>query len=101
MTLGDLQNLTMLAVAHLEERSWANQIRLELKETAGREVSIGTVFVTLTRLEDHGLLTSQTGDAPDRGGRPRRIFTLTPAGWDALRATRAASERMWSRLEER
>lgn len=99
MTLGDLQNLTMLAVARLGRRAFAREIRTLLAEVAEREVSVSTIFVTLTRLEDQGLLKSAQGEAPTRGGRRVRIFSLTETGWEALRRTRKASERLWSGLE--
>lgn len=99
MTLGDLQNLTMLVVARLGPRAFAREIRVVLAEVAGRDVSVSTVFVTLTRLEDRGLLTSSPGEAPARGGRQTRIFSLTKTGWAALRRTRDASERLWAGLE--
>lgn len=99
MTLGDLQNLTMLAVARLGSRAFAREIRAVLAEVAERDVSVSTVFVTLTRLEDQGLVISERGEAPARGGRRTRIFSLTEAGWEALRSTREASERLWSGLE--
>ena len=99
MSLGDLQYLTMLAVARLGSAAFARQIREVLLDVAQRDVSVSTVFVTLTRLEDQGLLTSERGDPPPGGGRRTRVFSLTDAGWEALRTTRAASERMWQGLE--
>lgn len=99
MSIGDLQNLTMLAVARLGPSAFAREIRDLLAEEVGRDVAVSTVFVTLTRLEDHGLLTSARGQPPARGGRPTRIFSLTEAGRVALRDTRTASERLWEGLE--
>jgi DNA-binding PadR family transcriptional regulator len=99
MTLGDLQNLTMLAVARLGPAAFAREIRDVLADVAGREVAVSTVFVTLTRLEDQGLLASERGASPARGGRATRVFTLTDAGWEALRRAREASERLWEGLE--
>jgi PadR family transcriptional regulator PadR len=99
VTLGDLQNLTMLAVARLGPRAFAREVRTLLSEVAERDVSVSTVFVTLTRLEDQGLVSSARGEVPARGGRRTRIFSLTEAGWEALRRTREASERLWSGLE--
>ncbi|MGD2071593.1 MAG: PadR family transcriptional regulator [Gemmatimonadota bacterium] len=99
MSVGDLQYLTLLAVARLGEEAFARRIRRTLRDVAGREVSVSTVFVTLTRLEDRGLLRSVRGDPPARGGRRVRIFALTDEGWDAVRATRRASDRMWKGLE--
>ena len=99
MTIGDLQNLTLLAVARLRDQAVSKRIRHELEEVAGRSVSVSTVFVTLTRLEDQGLLRSEKGEAPARGGRRMKIFELTPDGWEAVREARAASERLWEGLE--
>lgn len=101
MALGDLQNLTILAVARLGEAATARAVRELLAEAAGRDVAVPTVFVTLTRLEDQGLLSSAEGAPPERGGRRRRVFAVTDRGWDAVRSARAASERMWQGLEGR
>lgn len=99
MALGDLQYLTMLAVARLDARAFAREIRDLLRDVGGRRVSVSTVFVTLARLEDQGLLTSHRGSPPSRGGRAPRVFSLTDAGWQAVHQTRAAAERMWEGLE--
>lgn len=99
MSLGELQNLTMLAVAQLGARAFAREVREVLSRVAGRDVSVSTVFVTLTRLEDQGMLCSEWGTAPAGGGRPTRIFSITGAGWEALRQARDASERLWAELE--
>lgn len=99
MSVGDLQYLTLLAVARLGPRAVARDVRAELADVAGREVAVSTAFVTLTRLEDRGLLRSRRGETPDRGGRAVRIFELTEAGWAELRATRSANERMWEGID--
>jgi DNA-binding PadR family transcriptional regulator len=94
MSLGDLQQIAMLAVARLGEAAYGAAIRDELRRVAGRTVSVQTVWVTLVRLEEQGLTISADVAAPE-GGRPRRIFRLTPAGWRALEAARASAARMW------
>jgi DNA-binding PadR family transcriptional regulator len=96
VNLGDLQQLTMLAVARLTADAYAAVIREELIRTAGRKVSVPTVYVTLVRLEEHGLVEStETPLSEGRGGRARRVFRLTPAGWEALNDARASMARMW------
>ncbi|MCH7563290.1 MAG: helix-turn-helix transcriptional regulator [Gemmatimonadetes bacterium] len=96
MSLGDLQQLTMLAVTRLEADAYGAAIREELLRVAGRRVSVPTVWVTLVRLEEHGFVEST--EAPrDKGrrGRARRVFRLTPAGWNALDEARVSMARMW------
>ena len=94
MSLGDLQQLAMLAVARLGEGAYGAAIRDELGDVAGRQVSVQTVWVTLVRLEEQGLAASTEVAAPG-GGRPRRVFRLTPEGWRALQDARASMGRMW------
>lgn len=96
MSLGELQHLTMLAVARLGPEAWGARIQDELAEVADREVSVPTVYVTLVRLEEQGLVRSDAVPPEEgQGGRARRVFELTPAGWNALHESRAAMSRMW------
>lgn len=96
MSLGDLQQLSMLAVARLGQEAYGAAIQDELAEVAGRQVSVPTVYVTLIRLEEQGLVRSTEEPQPEgRGGRARRVFQLTASGWDALHEARKASDRMW------
>ncbi len=96
MNLGDLQQLTMLAVARLGDKAFGGAIQDELHQVAGREMSVSTIYVTLVRLEDQGLVESErTLPNPTRGGKGKRFFNLTPKGWQALEASKDALTRMW------
>ena len=96
MSLGELQHMTMLAVARLGDAAYGAAIRQELRSVAGRSVTVPTVYVTLIRLEEEGLVRSTPQAAPSsRGGRPRRVFRLTRAGWRAIEDAREAMSRMW------
>ncbi len=96
MGLGDLQQMTMLAVARLDTEAYGAAIREELQRVAGRNVAVPTVYVTLVRLEEQGLVeSSEAPAAGERGGRARRVFRLSAAGWQALDSSRAAMARMW------
>ncbi len=94
--LGDLQQLTMLAVARIGDQAFGGAIQDELNRVAGRDVSVSTIHVTLVRLEDQGLVVSKKNlPDPARGGKGKRYFSLTPEGWEALEASRGALSRMW------
>lgn len=96
LNLGDLQQLTMLAVARLGDNAFGGAIQDELQKVAGREVSVSTIHVTLVRLEDQGLVESKrTLPDPSRGGKGKRFFHLTPKGWESLEASRNALASMW------
>jgi len=98
--LGDLQQLTMLAVARLGKHAFGSAVQDELMRVSGRDVSVPTVYVTLVRLEDQGLVRSTNlRSDPKTGGRGKRIFEITPSGWEALEMSRVALERMWEGVE--
>ena len=101
--LGEFEALLLLAVLHLTEAdhdAYGSAIRTEIETRTGRPVPRGSIYVTLDRLEDKGLLTSRAGSASaERGHRPRRIFKVTPAGVRATRSSVEALTRMHRGLE--
>jgi len=98
--IGEFEQMTLLAVLRLREGAHAVAILDELDERAGRAVSRGTLYTTLERLEKKGLLEWTTEDGPpERGGHPRRLFTVTPVGIGALQDSRKALKRLWEGLE--
>jgi len=97
--LGDLEQLVMLAVLRLGEDAYGASIQRELAARARRRVSLGTVHVTLMRLENKGLVRSWLGEpSPSRGGKARRHYVLERGGEKALRAARDTMARMWEGL---
>lgn len=94
--LGDLEELTLLAVLRLGQDAFGSRIREELRRRADRSASISTLYVTLMRLEEKGYVRSWMGEpTPERGGKAKRYFEILPAGVEALEAVRTARERMW------
>lgn len=97
--LGQLEQLTMLAVMQLGEDAYGASVRTELERRAGRSLALGTVYVTLRRLENKGLVRSWRGEpTPERGGKAKRYYAVEPAGVEALRSAHEALGRMWNDL---
>lgn len=87
VVLGDLEQLVLLAVLRLNDGAYAVPVRAEICERAGRDVSRGAIQVTLDRLERKGLLRSRLGEpTAERGGKAKRMFTMTAAGSKVLQA---------------
>lgn len=79
--LGELEQLLLLALLRLGGESYGAAIRTEIQERVGRSITPGTIYPTLDRLESRGLLRSRASDPTnERGGRTRRVFTVTAAG---------------------
>jgi DNA-binding PadR family transcriptional regulator len=98
--LGEFEQVVLLAVARLGDGGYGVTIRQEIEKRARREVSIGAVYATLSRLEEKGLAASWEGEAEARrGGRARRHYRIEPAGERALQATRVMMDRMWDGVD--
>lgn len=98
--LGDFEQLVLLAALRLGHEAFAHGIRLELESASGRSVSRGALYATLDRLTLKGYLRwKEEAAGPARGGIPRRRFTVTPIGLDAIRRVRAASRALAQGLE--
>jgi DNA-binding PadR family transcriptional regulator len=93
--LAEFEIYVMLAVLRLGEEAYGVTIRREIEERAGRPVSIGAVYATLGRLEEKGLVGFQVSDPqPVKGGRSRKLVSLTPTGRSALDHSTAMLQRM-------
>jgi DNA-binding PadR family transcriptional regulator len=93
--IGEFEQVVLLAVARLDD-AYGMTVRREIERQTGRDVSIGSVYITLDRLLAKGYVAEHPGDpTPTRGGRSRRLFTLTKAGAAVLETARATQEAMW------
>ncbi len=95
--LAAFEELVLLALLSLDDdASYGMNIRAVLREEAGKEVAVPTVYSALDRLEAKGFVTSWLGEATQvRGGRAKRMFRVEPAGVAALHESRARLEAMW------
>lgn len=86
--LGGFELLVLLALIRLGDEAYGVPISQTIEESSGREVALGSVYVTLERLERKGLVASKVGEPTAvRGGRAKTYFRITAKG---LRETRQA-----------
>jgi len=79
------EEIVLLAVWKLKDNAYGITIRNFIQEMTGKYWSIGAIYVPLERLEKKGLLTSYNSNpSPERGGRRKRLFQMTPAGTEEL-----------------
>jgi DNA-binding PadR family transcriptional regulator len=98
--LGELEQMILLAILQSGEDAYTVPIRRVLAERSRRRVARGALYTSLDRLEAKGLVSSKLGESlAVRGGRPRRYFTVTSSGLEALRAARAVLANLSSGLE--
>ncbi|MBL0745613.1 PadR family transcriptional regulator [Chryseolinea lacunae] len=95
--LGELEELILLMVALLNKEAYGVGIVDELKAQAGRDISISAVHAVLHRLEEKGFVKSKMGGASsERGGRRKRLFSITAHGRNALEELRDTRHLIWN-----
>jgi DNA-binding PadR family transcriptional regulator len=98
--LGELEQIVLLSVLRLGDEAYAVPILEQIEAQTGRKLARGALYTALDRLEVKGCLRSRVGDPlPERGGRARRYFTVTPAAIRSLKQSRLALMRLWNGLE--
>ena len=97
--LGEFEELVLLVTALLNENAYGKTIVNEIKNQTNRSVSISAVHITLYRLEDKGYLRSEVGGISEaRGGRRKRLFSVTNTGLSALRTLRDLRLNLWQQI---
>jgi DNA-binding PadR family transcriptional regulator len=93
--LGEFEQLILFSVVQLGEGAYGVAIRETIEQKTGRVVSSGAIYTALSRLEVRGLVTSRVEQSiPGRTGRPRKYYTLEPAGARELMATYSTIQAM-------
>jgi DNA-binding PadR family transcriptional regulator len=95
--LGEFEELVLLTIASLGDQAYGVSIKEDIEQRCKREISIGALHSTITRLEEKKYLKSWLGGATqERGGRSKRFFELTREGKGALALTKSLRDELWN-----
>jgi PadR family transcriptional regulator PadR len=99
--LGHFEEMILTGVAALQENAYGAAINIEMEQWLGRKVTLSAVHVTLYHLEDKGYVRSKVGGATnERGGRRKRIYSITSAGVAILRAMKETRVELWKMVPQ-
>src|ERR1041385_1734378 len=94
--LGEFEELILTLVAALQDEAYGAAIAMKIEKDLKREITLSAVHVTLYRLEDKGYIKSKVGGATnERGGRRKRIYSITNAGLAVLRTMKETRTEIW------
>lgn len=103
--LGEFEQILLVALLRLGNGAFGAALLREIRERTGRDVSVGTLYMTLARLEQKKMVVAYEGPpTPARGGRRRKHYVLDTLGEQALgrayRAWKAMTEGVEDRLAQ-
>jgi PadR family transcriptional regulator PadR len=97
--LGEFEEIVLLTVGILHGNAYGVTIKDEIEARLRREVSIGSLQITLRRLESKGLLKSHVGETSEsRRGRPKLYFEITAYGRKAIEYVRTSRNDLWKAM---
>jgi len=100
-TITRKEELIILSILNLKDDAYLIAIQNFLAKLTGKKVSLTTVHLPLSRLEERGLIESEFGEATAvRGGRRKKIYKITRLGFAALEDYKNISDQLWSNYEE-
>lgn len=93
--LGEFEQVVLLAILRLGDKAYGVSIREEIGVCTDREPSPGALYTTLDRLQERGFVTSRFGDpTPERGGRSKRYFQVSPKGVESVARVQRGYKRL-------
>ncbi len=99
--LGEFEELVLLIVVAKPGEAYSVAIAKELERITGRKVVHSVVHASLSRLLKKGLVDSKMGAATaERGGRRKRMFTISTAGRKALELAKSHRDVLWDMINE-
>lgn len=97
--LGEFEEVVLLAVAIRSGDAYGAAVVTEIEQQMDRSVNLGAVHSALNRLAEKGLVTSELGGmTAERGGRRKRLYSVTTAGQRALQEIRHVRNQMWDSI---
>ena len=95
-SLGHFELLVLLALLRQGDEAYGVPIARAIERSTGKRVILASVYNTLERLEQKGLVCSTFGEPTrERGGRAKRYFSMTAVGLREVRAAKKALTVLW------
>ena len=97
--ISSMEELVLLSIVALESDAYAYAIKEEIRIQTGRSPALGTIHTILYRMENKGFVKSDLGgSSAKRGGRSKRLFTLTNRGLEIIREIQSSREALWNKI---
>lgn len=95
------EEMLLVTIWSLKENAYGVTIMEKLRDVSGKKIVFGTLYNSLAKLARKGYVETVTGEpTPERGGKSKVYYHLTPRGKLALQQTRAFHLNLWKWLPD-
>lgn len=96
------EELIILSILNLDRDAYLIAIVDHISKVTGKKASVTSVYFPLNRLEELELIKSEFGEATAvRGGRRKKIYTITQLGFEVLDEHKRISDLLWNSYPEK
>lgn len=97
--LGEFEELVLLTTAVINGKAYTVSIVEEIQKSTGRNLTLSSVHTVLVRLAEKGFVQSEmSGAINERGGRRRRLYKITSAGYQTLNEAKEIRSKIWEQM---
>jgi DNA-binding PadR family transcriptional regulator len=90
------EEIILLSILKLRQDAYLVAIVDLISRVTGKKTSVATIYFPLSRLEEQGVIVSQFGESTAvRGGRRKKIYSVTDLGFGLLAEHKRVSDLLW------
>ena len=94
------EELLLLTIWRMGETAYGVAIKRNIKESTGKDIPYGTLYFLLDQLSAKEYVQKIAGDpTPERGGRSKTFYKITPEGFDSLKAANEMYKKVWGDID--
>ncbi len=95
------EEIILLSILKLRQDAYLVALVDHIAGITGKRTSVATIYFPLSRLEEQGVIDSQFGEATAvRGGRRKKIYSVTGMGFKLLEEHKRISDLLWKDFSE-
>ena len=99
--LSKAEEMVLLAIWRLKDKAYGVSIRRQILKDTGKDYTYGTLYGLLRQLAHKDYVGMIKGDpTPEKGGRSKTFFRITPEGVQAIKDALKLHQRLWKDTDE-
>jgi PadR family transcriptional regulator PadR len=95
------EEMVLVTIMRLGDEAYGVSIRRQIRKDTGKDYTYGTLYGLLRQMDQKGYIRKTKGEPlPQKGGRSKSYFKLTPGGIRALKEAVELHRRIWKDFSE-
>jgi DNA-binding PadR family transcriptional regulator len=94
------EELVLLTIWEMADNAYGVALKRKIKENTGKDIPYGTLYFILDQLTVKEYVSKIAGEpTPERGGRSKTFYQVTPDGKEALKEAMEMYQKVWGKVD--